>query len=271
MRVIITILIVLPLLLTLQYCSDPTETQTNQGAGSIVETMVVDSLQLSGQLDTTYISARVEDPDGLSDVRGVYFYSRNPDGSLGNNGSAYEMYDGGSLGDETAGDGIYTRRVIFSGTAPLGVYEFSFFLIDKAGNVSPRVSDSLKLYKTSVEPNKGPGTILETHMPDSMQIPITSETALIEALVEDPDGLDDVASVYFYSRKPDGSLANGGEPFYMVDDGTQGDITAGDGTYSMTIMITNSAQAGTYIFTFYMRDRSGNLSESKTDSIKVYQ
>ncbi len=251
-------------------CSQPST--PNKGSGTILKTNVPDSLRkLADSFLTTIISAQVEDPDGLDDIESVYFYSRSPDGQITQNNNPLYMYDDGSNEDEVAHDGIYTRKIEFSSSAPLGVYEFTFYMRDKAKHLAPSVVDSLKIYQVFEHPNKGPGTILETRMPDSLQIPATSKTALIEAVVEDPDGLNDVASVYFYSRKPDGSLANGGNPFYMVDDGTQGDKQAGDGTYSMTIMITSSAQAGTYLFTFYMRDNAGNLSDSKTDSIKVYQ
>jgi len=88
-----------------------------------------------------------------------------------------------------------------------------------------------------------------------------------------------VDSVYFYSKKPDGSLANEGRPLVMVDNGKPfnindpwqqaGDEQAGDGIYSLTILIDNSAQPGRYIFTFYMRDKAGNLSNSMVDSIEV--
>ncbi|MHB2153205.1 hypothetical protein ACX8XN_02260 [Calditrichota bacterium GD2] len=128
-----------------------------------------------------------------------------------------------------------------------------------------------------------PGEILWVSVPDSIQVPPAGffHKALVTAAVADSNGLDDVDSVYFYSKKPDGSLANNGLPLVMVDNGKPfninnpweeaGDETAGDGIYSLTILIDNSAQTGRYYFTFYMRDKAGNLSDSVTDSIEVYQ
>ncbi len=131
--------------------------------------------------------------------------------------------------------------------------------------------------------NNEPGKILWVEVPDSIQVPPegTFNKALVKAAVEDPDGLSDVDSVYFYSRKPDGTLANNGHPLPMVDNGQPfnisnpwvdaGDEKAQDGIYSLTIIIDNQAQVGRYYFTFYMRDKAGHLSESVVDSIEVYR
>ncbi len=135
----------------------------------------------------------------------------------------------------------------------------------------------------STEPNKGPGQIVKTEVPDSIAIPPAGyfNRALVKAWVEDPDGLSDVDSVYFFSQKPNGEYANGGKPFPLVDNGMPfniqnpweeaGDEKAGDGIYSLSILVPNDAQTGRYLFTFYMRDKAGNLSEAKVDSIEVYK
>ena len=132
------------------------------------------------------------------------------------------------------------------------------------------------------EPNKGPGEITKVEVADSLQIPETGNLskALVQAWVTDPDGLNDVDSVYFYSQKPDGSYANGGNPLSMQDNGKPfsisdpwngvGDAKAGDGIYALTILMDTNALPGRYIFTFYSRDKKGNLSLSVQDSIEVY-
>jgi len=132
------------------------------------------------------------------------------------------------------------------------------------------------------EPNKGPGEITQVEVADSLQIPSAGNLskALVQAWVSDPDGLDDVDSVYFFSQKPDGSYANGGNPLSMQDNGKAfnisdpwsgvGDATANDGIYSLTILMDTNALPGRYIFTFYSRDKKGNLSLAVIDSIEVY-
>ncbi len=143
-------------------------------------------------------------------------------------------------------------------------------MIKKTGIITTLALLAL-LVSCSEPANKGAGVIKNIYMPDSLQRPDSIAVALIRAEVEDPDGLDDVESVYFYSLKPNGEYANGGNGFDMMDDGTFGDEIAGDGIYSLGIQINDQAQLGTYIFTFNMRDKAGNSAEEVADSIKVYE
>jgi len=133
------------------------------------------------------------------------------------------------------------------------------------------------------ETENQPGGITQVVVADSMQIPAAPNynRSLVKAWISDPDGLKDVDSVYFYSLKPDGNLANSGKPLVLVDNGLSfniadpwnraGDETAGDGVYSLSIILDNSALAGRYHFTFYMRDKAGHLSDAVMDSIEVVQ
>ena len=115
-----------------------------------------------------------------------------------------------------------------------------------------------------------------------MEKPIFSgyNRELITASVTDPQGLTDVDSVYFYSQKPDGTLANSGDPILLVDNGKPfsaenpaeetGDEVAGDGIFSFSLLLDNTIDKGMFIFSFYMRDKVGNLSVVKKDSVEVY-
>ncbi len=161
------------------------------------------------------------------------------------------------------------------------MYKFGLFIL--AFFLTVFVTASCDDDSTGPKKDNQPGEILWVQVPDSIQIPPqgTFHKALVKAAVQDPDGLSDVDSVYFYSRKPDGTLANNGLPLVMVDNGKPfnisnpwvdaGDEKAGDGIYSLTILIDNNAQTGRFYFTFYMRDKAGHLSPSVTDSIEVYQ
>jgi len=119
-----------------------------------------------------------------------------------------------------------------------------------------------------------PPEITWLSVPDSLHLPASSDSlaaALLRAEVSDPDGPGDISSVYFYSLKPDGQLAGGGSPIPLNDRGELGDETANDGIYSTGIKLSSDNQSGTYIFTFYAKDKSSNLSEAVEDSIEVYQ
>lgn len=107
-----------------------------------------------------------------------------------------------------------------------------------------------------------PGRILWVDVPDSIAIPPAGyfNKALVTAAVQDSNGLDDVDSVYFYSKKPDGTMANNGRPLVMVDNGKPfnisdpweqaGDEQAGDGIFSLTILIDNSGPGRALLFYF---------------------
>jgi hypothetical protein len=91
-------------------------------------------------------------------------------------------------------------------------------------------------------------------IPDVILIPPGSgefNRELMTAEVTDPEGLADIDSVYFFSLKPDSSLANNGQPFIMVDNGLPynagnplietGDETSGDGIYSLSLLVYNGS------------------------------
>ncbi|MBN2520290.1 MAG: hypothetical protein JXB17_07290, partial [Bacteroidales bacterium] len=76
--------------------------------------------------------------------------------------------------------------------------------------------------------------------------------------VLDPQGLEEIDSVWI--EFPDGSIN------LLYDDNTHCDGNAGDGRYQYCSGISSPVQTG--IYTFYSKDKSGNLA-SKSDSIPV--
>ena len=75
------------------------------------------------------------------------------------------------------------------------------------------------------------------------------------------------------------TYANNGLPILLLDNGLPfnqnnpgvevGDVQAGDGIYSFTLILDPSAQIGTYRFSFYVRDRAGNLSAENITELQV--
>jgi len=106
--------------------------------------------------------------------------------------------------------------------------------------------------------------------PDSL-IKGLPDTTLIYLSLRDPQGLEDIDSVFFTVDRPDGTT--NGFIFYMFDDGVNGgDSLAEDGIYTQGIQSPSmSSQTGDYLFHFSARDKSGNMSNTINKSITAYE
>jgi len=77
----------------------------------------------------------------------------------------------------------------------------------------------------------------------------------------DPEGPDDIDSVYFVVTRPDGTPNP--THFGMHDDGMGGDSVAGDNRYTQGIQApAPQNQSGDYIFTFNAFDKDNNKSNN---------
>ena len=232
---------------------------------------------LKSGTETEFIYIALYHPEGLPAISGVSFnlYGHNSVALL----ETILMFNDGDFnnsGDLVAADSIFSFKMDSTFAAGYrGLYDIEFVVTDKYSNVTS--SERLNLFLENEI-----GQIVELSVPDQMTRPTNPGSyvrELITAQIIDPQGLTDVDSVYFYSRKPDGTYANSGNPFVMVDNGRPfnpanlfeetGDVTAGDGVYSFSLLLYNDALAGTYVFSFYMRDKVGNLTAVKTDSLEV--
>jgi hypothetical protein len=104
----------------------------------IIQVTAADSLRLPPEgyyvLDT--IAVEVVDPDGLDDIRDVSFTSLKPDSTLANQGQPISLADNGDAsqwGDQTAGDGIYSRIVQLPWNTDVGTYVYRFTAKDLSG------------------------------------------------------------------------------------------------------------------------------------------
>ena len=109
---------------------------------------------------------------------------------------------------------------------------------------------------------------------------LTLDTLTLE--VTHPNGLDEIRDVTLISRKPDGTLANSGQPIPLYDDGgsevflsfngvdfTSGDGLANDGVYSLLLILTPDNLTGVYHWTFYSRSWQGVQADPVIDSVTV--
>ncbi|BDQ01573.1 hypothetical protein [Ignavibacterium sp.] len=89
-------------------------------------------------------SLRVSDDNGLNDIKEVYFIVYRPDGST--SGNKVFLFDDGNLlqnGDQTAGDGLYSRIISVNQTNAKGTYRFEFRAIDRGGLQSNTINYSV--------------------------------------------------------------------------------------------------------------------------------
>jgi len=94
-------------------------------------------------------SVKVSDPNGLKQVKSVYFQLFRPDGSQvvdNNNNPNLLMQDNGNediFGDLFAGDGVFSFKNSFSATAQTGKWTFKFRAIDYANALSNEIIHEL--------------------------------------------------------------------------------------------------------------------------------
>ncbi len=104
------------------------------------------------------ITVRVDDPQGLGDIKFVGFMSLKPDSTYANGGLPIPMVDNGLpldlgrwsqqyFGDQVAGDGIYSITAIIQSTAETGNYIWTFYAVDFVGNESKKITHVITLKK----------------------------------------------------------------------------------------------------------------------------
>jgi hypothetical protein len=105
--------------------------------------------------------------------------------------------------------------------------------------------------------------IIAVNAPDTVDLQLQTLVILITAEVRDESGLADIKQVYFRSFLPNGRPGNDGNPIYLVDDGStgSGDLTPGDGLYSVKVQMPSDTPKGEYRFEFRALDYS-NLSSN---------
>jgi hypothetical protein len=123
------------------------------------------------------------------------------------------------------------------------------------GNIRPKLG-SIFVPDTVIRPTANP----DPNITNTVKFSVT-------ASVSDPNGLEDIQRVFFrtYHVGLD-SMMNGGNPILLYDDGSgdegSGDLQKGDGTYTVTISMTENATTGTYYWTFEAQDFSNAYSDS---------
>ena len=224
-----------------------------------------DSLLNGDQQKNFHIA--VADSDGLDDIIDAYFT-----GHPSETGSIIfksQLYNDGTHGDQTAGDSIYSTVIDSSfAVAKMGLYYLKFYLSDKLAEINETVP------VTTLYIENGLGEIETIFMADTLARPTTTGNRIafqVEVVTYDPQGPGDIESIYFQSKKPDGSYGSGGAYFYLYDDGRSDhdDRIAGDGIFSTRLYLEAHNDPGMYHFLFYLRDKLGRSTQAVIDSIYV--
>lgn len=225
-------------------------------------------------------SIAAADSDGIDDIVNVYFESQEV--ATGAKKFETNLYNDGDItthGDTVAGDSIFSVKLDSSFRVnKQGLYDLLFHVEDSYGE-GFTYTPAHRIFVG----NAG-AQFVSIHVPTVMTKPLNPgdyNRELMTVEVSDPQGLADIDSVYFYSLKPDSSWANMGKPFLLVDDGVPfntstrdpetGDLVAGDGIYSFSIIVYNNPQTnlGIYTFYIYIRDKAGNLTGPETRQVAI--
>jgi len=222
------IIIAILSLIVLVSCSEKSIKEENPRAYDLV---APDYIPISFS-DTVYLRLSVDDPQGLDDIDIVYFTFDFPNGSL--SPDTFVMYDNGQDGDNIAEDGVFAFGITGPDTSqPTGDYVYHFSAKDK-GNHQANIVDKT----ITIDESAGP-YVYDLIAPDSLQKGST-EPVYLFLKAWDPQGLNNIDSVYFTVTRPDGSSNN--YRFYMHDDGEEGDSLADDSIYTLGISPPDPAE-----------------------------
>lgn len=182
-----------------------------------------------------------------------------------------QLYDNGNSanGDNIPNDKIYSNKLPLSKYYPNGYYTTKYYVQEQDNELRQIATGKFKY--NNGQDNEVP-IVSNLQMPDSIQ---AGETIVFSVDVSDGNGLNDIESVYYQTYNPNGELivnSQGISKFPLFDDGKtseNGDVTAGDGKFTVTLTFPSSAQHGIWRFVFQARDRSGVLSNTIDHNILI--
>ncbi len=204
-----------------------------------------------------------------SDLRSVFADIYASDGNKLNQNS-FSLLDNGKTenGDFSAGDNTYSNKFPLSQFYPNGIYTIKYFAEDKSKSVRQVAVQNFKFDngQTNIAP-----VISNLVAPDSAKIDTIKILILLSIKAEDQNGRSDIESVFFNSFIPPNGNPSSSNPFIMHDDGINGDLTPGDGIYSLIIELPPAGVTeGNYRWEFQARDRGKKLSNLILHNIVIY-
>ncbi|PIS30113.1 MAG: hypothetical protein COT43_02365 [Candidatus Marinimicrobia bacterium CG08_land_8_20_14_0_20_45_22] len=239
-------------------CFKPT-TETPASADPVIDSLTVHYSQLNKSI---FIAADIYDPQGIDDIDSVSFTLSRLASEASQTGTPILtgcLSDDGPPEDIICRDGLFSFLVdsaIFGNRN--GYYKVDVIAYDTDGNESETVSQ-----KTKVEQNTAP-SIFMLSAPTNFE---KGDTLKFRIRATDPQGPDDIISVSYGIRRPNGEYSEDWT-WTLRDDGLWGDDHADDGIY--TVFQPSSAQSkyqGLFTFYFFAKDAKGALSDTLKASI----
>ena len=178
-----------------------------------------------------------------------------------------------TLNDESGSTRTYIGQLEFDEQQLSGFYQLIFFVEDNIGIEGENLKKvGTKQFRLLSEADNLPPEISDLVIPDEVDRNVQFSFSLS---VTDPNGLNDIASVFYQLFDPDGNLlsnSQGISEFPLFDNGdTEGnsDIAAGDGIYSVFLTFPSTVVTGDWEFIFNAVDLQGLESNTITHIIKV--
>lgn len=242
-------------------CSDEKIVQPESTFAPVLSNLIVPDLVYNASQVNHLIAVDVEEPQGLDDLAEVSYEITNL--SSGTTVSSGALKDDGTGGDNIPHDGQFSVQIqgTFSQNET-GEFAVSVSATDKSGNVSNKLTGQMIV--TEGKENLPP-TILHVTAPTEIA-PDSSFDFLITAEVGDPQGLSDIKHVTYQFFPP--AYPNPTREDSLQDNGSDGDVLAGDGTYSVSLSSNIINQAGDYFFRIEAEDKAGNKSTANVVAIR---
>lgn len=172
------------------------------------------------------------------------------------------LNDSALYGDALAGDNIFSRTIPLTRIDSLPGKVYVLYTVQEAGSLVQTFRDTLELTANM------PPFITEIEMPDTLIRPLSgSKELLIAVHADDPNGKADVLAAYFQVKNNETGVW--GQSYDCYDNGTNGDVKAGDGVFSRGLLISSENSATTNYFRFRVKDAAANFSDWYPDSVVV--
>ena len=206
-------------------------------------------------------------------ISSVFINISDPDNNQLNT-SPVILFDDGKVihGDLTANDNTYSNKYPFSQSFTNGKYKVKYYLVEK--NTTSLVA--IQNFRYNNNQVDAPPSVYNLVAPDTLIQKDTSAVLIVVSIAaSDSNGKNDIQSVFYYSYKPDGTLANNGNPIDLFDNGDpiNGDAIAGDGIYSAIVQLPAKNKAtvpkGVYRWEFQAIDRVGILSNKIIHNVVI--